>query len=154
LITALANWHREANINPHLAASRAADIAKVVQFLPPGMLDIYQFQVSGTAPNIEVIALSAPPTGGADTSDLTAKGLEVELVYNPTSNWRILANVAKQETVRSGILPITRKFAEDVVPLLAALGDRPFKNYPVDHRLGQPLPAEIQTVRQYYEQTL
>ena len=154
LITALANWHREANINPHLAASRAADIAKVVQFLPPGMLDIYQFQVSGTAPNIEVIALSAPPTGGADMSDLTARGVEVELVYNPTSNWRILANVAKQETVRSGILPITRKFAEDVVPLLAALGDRPFNNYPVGHQLGQPLPANIQTVRQYYEQTL
>lgn len=154
LITALSNWHREANVNPHLAASRAADIAKVKQFLPPGMLDIYQFQVSGTAPNIEVAALSEPPTGGADTSDLTAKGVEIELVYNPTSNWRILANVAKQETVRSGILPVTRKFAEDVAPLLAELGDRPFSNYPVDHPLGQPLPANIQTVGQYYEQRL
>lgn len=154
LITALSNWHKEANINPQLAASRAADIAKVTRFLPPGMLEIYEFQVSGTAPNIEVIALSAPPTGGADTSDLTAKGVEIELVYNPTSNWRILANVAKQETVRSGILPFTRKYAEDVKPLLEDLGDRPFGNYPVGHQLGQPLPAEIQTVRQYYEQNL
>jgi outer membrane receptor protein involved in Fe transport len=154
LITALANWHREANTNPQLAASRAVDIAKVVKFLPPGMLDIYQFQVSGTAPNIEVTALAAPPTGGADTSDLTAKGVEVELVYNPTSNWRILANVAKQETVRSNILPVLRKYAGEVAPLLAELADRPFVNYPVGHQLGQPLPANIQTVRQYYEQNL
>jgi outer membrane receptor protein involved in Fe transport len=154
LVTMLGNWSREANINPHLVASRNADIAKVVAFLPPGLLDLYQFQVSGSAPNLQVTHLSAPPTGGSDTTDLTAKGFELELVYNPTPNWRILANVAKQQTVRSNILPFLKQYAIDVAPLITELGSRPFGNYPVGHQLGQALPANVQTLAQFIDTNL
>jgi hypothetical protein len=40
--------------------------------------------------------------GLASTSSFVAKGVEIEFVANPTDNWRISMNVAKQETVQSG----------------------------------------------------
>ncbi|NDV63194.1 hypothetical protein G0Q06_12080 [Puniceicoccales bacterium CK1056] len=40
-----------------------------------------------------------------DTEDVTAEGLEVEVTYNPTRNWRISLNVAKQETVVTNYSP-------------------------------------------------
>ena len=45
---------------------------------------------------------------GVYTEDLSATGMEIELTYNPTANWRISANIAQQETVRSNVLPISR----------------------------------------------
>ena len=50
-------------------------------------------------------------TGGAtqgDTEDRSASGTEVELVFNPTSNWRIALNVAKQAASSTNILPESR----------------------------------------------
>jgi outer membrane receptor protein involved in Fe transport len=41
------------------------------------------------------------PGGLASTSDTVAKGLELELTANVTSNWRITANVARQQSVKS-----------------------------------------------------
>jgi outer membrane receptor protein involved in Fe transport len=46
--------------------------------------------------------ISDPVPGLASTSSLVAKGLEVEFVANPTRQWTIALNVAKQETVRNG----------------------------------------------------
>lgn len=40
-----------------------------------------------------------------DTEDIEAKGLELELTYNPTRSWRISASVAKQETVTANFSP-------------------------------------------------
>ena len=40
-----------------------------------------------------------------DTDDMKAKGLEIELVYNPLRNWRISASVAKQQTVQTNYAP-------------------------------------------------
>jgi outer membrane receptor protein involved in Fe transport len=53
------------------------------------------------------------PDGIADTEELTAKGMEIELVYNPTSNWRIMANISKQETVRANVAPRSTQFFAD-----------------------------------------
>jgi outer membrane receptor protein involved in Fe transport len=46
-----------------------------------------------------------PLEGGNPVSvfDFRAKGVEIEFVANPTPNWRIALNIAKQETVRSGV---------------------------------------------------
>jgi len=41
--------------------------------------------------------------GFRDTTDLVSRGLELELVYNPTRNWRIAFNAAKQEAKRANI---------------------------------------------------
>ena len=46
--------------------------------------------------------ISNPVPGLASTSSLVAKGLEIELVANPTPAWTIGFNAARQETVRSG----------------------------------------------------
>jgi len=40
-----------------------------------------------------------------DTTDLVSKGVEAEMVYNPTDNWRISFNAAKQEAARSNTAP-------------------------------------------------
>ena len=51
-------------------------------------------------------------TGGAaqgDTEDRTATGTEVELVFNPTSNWRIALNVAKQDALSTNLIPQSRE---------------------------------------------
>lgn len=46
--------------------------------------------------------VSDPVPGLASTSSLVAKGVEVEFVANPTRQWTIALNVARQETVRNG----------------------------------------------------
>lgn len=40
-----------------------------------------------------------------DTEDVTARGVEIEITYNPLRNWRISLNVAKQETVTANYSP-------------------------------------------------
>ena len=49
--------------------------------------------------------------GLTDTSDLDARGLEVELVGNLTKNWRVSFNVAKQETIVNGSARLTKEVA-------------------------------------------
>lgn len=46
--------------------------------------------------------VSDPVHGLASTSSLLARGLEFELVANPTPSWTLALNVTKQETVRNG----------------------------------------------------
>ena len=36
-----------------------------------------------------------------DVNDYEAEGMEIELTYNPTPNWRIMFNAAKQETIQN-----------------------------------------------------
>ncbi len=43
--------------------------------------------------------------GIGDTDDVQAKGIEIELTYNPTRSWRISASVAKQETFTTNYSP-------------------------------------------------
>ncbi|HEX2099218.1 MAG TPA: hypothetical protein VHF69_01060, partial [Candidatus Synoicihabitans sp.] len=56
----------------------------------------------------------------SDTADEEAKGIEVELTYNPTRNWRIMANAAKQEARRSNIAPGLQRWKEEVLPVWQA----------------------------------
>ncbi|MEN9633136.1 MAG: hypothetical protein RL077_1540, partial [Verrucomicrobiota bacterium] len=52
--------------------------------------------------------------GLTDSSDLDARGAEIELVGNITKRWRVSANVAKQETVVNGSARLTKKVADAV----------------------------------------
>jgi outer membrane receptor protein involved in Fe transport len=45
------------------------------------------------------------PIGAADVTSSISKGIEFETIYNPTKNWRISANVAKQEARRGDTSP-------------------------------------------------
>jgi hypothetical protein len=150
-------WVREGNINPHLVALANSQIATLLAPLPPNYLQLYNVTVSGTAPNISVSSNPDLP-GAADTTDYTAKGWEFELVYNPTSNWRILANVAKQETIKSNTLPFTKMFAALMAPAYRTLAGVPGPgspatggSYPPGYVIGTPLPPNIETVAQYVD---
>lgn len=131
-------WVLEGNINPHLVAMRNADIELLFSALPANFRRLYDFQVTGAAPNLAVSRLPLAP-GTGDTTDYTAKGMEIEVVYNPTSNWRILANVAKQETVQSNSLPFLKRYIALMKPIWEQLSDRPRQNYPLGWQPGDPV---------------
>jgi len=61
-----------------------------------------------------------PPAGhpGRDpqlkaVTNFESEGMEIEAVYNPMPNWRILLNVAQQETIQSSMAPALRQFVQE-----------------------------------------
>ena len=62
-----------------------------------GIWDTYQFD---PIPNL------------SSTQNRVAEGFEVELNYNPTQNWRILANISKQETINSDTANLMAQFEQ------------------------------------------
>lgn len=64
--------------------------------------------------------------GSSDTEDVAAEGMEIELIYNPLPNWRIALNVARQQTVRSNVLPITET---QLIPHRLELYQRPVPGF-------------------------
>ncbi len=48
------------------------------------------------------------------TRDFVSKGIEIDLIANPTKNWRIMLNIGKQETVQSNIAPKTAAVAAEI----------------------------------------
>ena len=135
------NWGLEANVNPHLAAMRNADIELLFSVLPANFRSLYGWGVTGTAPNLAANS-RLTVAGSGDTTDFTAKGLEMEIVYNPTRSWRILANVAKQETVQSNSLPFLKQFIATMLPIWNQLRDRARGAYPLGWQPGDPFVGE------------
>jgi hypothetical protein len=54
-----------------------------------------------------------PRLAGAYTSSNVSKGLEIELTYNVTKNWRLMASVAKQDAKQSDIAKPLTDFIEN-----------------------------------------
>ena len=48
----------------------------------------------------------------AGVTNFAAEGLEAEFVFNPTPNWRIMFNIARQETVESDVGPSLKEWIE------------------------------------------
>jgi outer membrane receptor protein involved in Fe transport len=59
------------------------------------------------------IIVGDPRLANAYTSDNVSKGLEMELTYNVTKNWRIMASISKQEAKQSNIAPALTKLIEE-----------------------------------------
>jgi hypothetical protein len=108
-------WATEANRNPENVPFMNAAIERLFSVLPANYRALRGFSVVGTAPNVSATFTNLP--GTTDTTDFTATGSEIEVVYNPTSNWRILANVAKQETVQINAFPGTKEFVARMLPI-------------------------------------
>ncbi len=142
-------WGEEGNVNPHLVAQRNADIELLFSPLPADFRSIYGWGISGTAPNLAANGRNSL-AGSVDTTDFTGKGAEFEIVYNPTRNWRILANVAKQETVQSNSLPFLKRFIALMTPIWQQLSDRPRNSYPLGWQPGDPLTGVL-TVGDYID---
>lgn len=59
------------------------------------------------------ITVGDPRLANAYTADNVSKGLEFELTYNVNKNWRIMANVSKQEAKQTNIAPPLTTFVEE-----------------------------------------
>ncbi|MBE7538430.1 MAG: TonB-dependent receptor [Opitutaceae bacterium] len=134
-------WGEEGNVNPQLVAMRNADIELLFSPLPANFRSLYGWGISGTAPNLAANG-RVPLSGDTDTTDFVAKGTEFEIVYNPTRSWRILANVARQETIQNNSLPFLKSFIAAMTPVWNQLRDRARNAYPVGWLPGDPLNVE------------
>jgi hypothetical protein len=137
-------WAVERNTNPHI--DRSADIALLFSPLPANYAELNQYRVTGSAAQQNLAAAFTGLPGRSDTTDFTARGIEFEAVYNPTRNWRILANVARQESIQTNAYPGLKEFIGRMLPVWTQLGDRPRGNYPTGHVIGTPLPAGTETL--------
>ena len=54
-----------------------------------------------------------PRLANAYTSDNVSKGMELELTYNVTKNWRVMGNISKQEAKQSNIASALTSFIEE-----------------------------------------
>jgi hypothetical protein len=62
--------------------------------------------------------------GLTDLEDIVAEGFEASVTWNPTRNWRMRINVARQETTASNIAPRLKRFIEDDwLPWVIKYGD-------------------------------
>ncbi len=59
-----------------------------------------------------------------DTNDIESRGFEADIILNPTRNWRIAFNAARQETINTNIAPALTELLEKTwLPHLAKYGD-------------------------------
>lgn len=148
-------WAVEGNTNPSMAAQRNLDIELLFSLLPANYRSLHNFKVNGIAPNMSVSGnLNTGLSGATDTTDTTAKGLEADIVFNPTARWRILVNVAKQQTVQSNSLPFMKSFVTLMKPVWDKLASTPRSNYPTGYVPGTPLPATTLTYGQWLDSNL
>ena len=157
-----AAWSEEANIarlvdDPRFAAASAADVETLLAPLPANWREMYELTVTGEAPNIQSSFRAGQLPGATDTTDFSAEGTEVEFTFNPNRQWRILANVSRQETIQTNIAPGTIALVERMRPAFDALAGRPLDNYPVTNAdgtpyvFGTPLPASVTTYGEWLE---
>ena len=142
-------WASEQNINPSI--NRSADVELMYSVLPPNFRELMQWRISGTPAQQNLSPSHTVISGIADTTDFTAKGTEVEFIFNPNRQWRILANVANQETIQTNTLPGAKEFINRMLPVWNQLRSVPRNNYPAGHVLGDPLLATEQTFGQYLD---
>jgi outer membrane receptor protein involved in Fe transport len=82
-------------------------------------------------------------TNRASVSDTVSTGLEIEAVWNPTRNWRIAVNVAKNEAVKANVAVEELAFANEWIANLQSMYDgsllRGWRNPPTESAtlLGQ-----------------
>lgn len=145
-------WGVEGNVNPQLVAMRNADIDLLFSPLPEGFRNLYGWGISGSPPNLAANGRSSL-TGSTDTTDYTARGIEFDLVYNPTRNWRLLLNIAQQETVQSNLLPFTKRFINLMLPVWNQLRDRARNTYPLGWQPGDPMTG-VETVGAFLDSTI
>lgn len=120
--------------------------------------------------NVTADGLSKRGNAGSigDTDDVRAKGLEVELTYNPTRSWRISASVAKQETVTTNYSPrmaVLMSATDKLIGPTGSLAKLAFFNdasvipptyisvqNPTNNSIGQWLETNVYSIYRLYKQ--
>jgi hypothetical protein len=154
----VAAWAREGNRNPNNVPFMNAAIAQMLSPLPGDYMDRRSYRVSGAAPDITT-TYDRPQS--SDTTDFTAKGTEISITYNPSRNWRMLANFAKAETIQSNLYPVTKAMLELMQPafnstvrdpasgVTVRFADIPKAGYPLGFGPANPPAASIEQFGDY-----
>jgi hypothetical protein len=78
-----------------------------------------------------------------DTNDIESRGFEAEIILNPTRNWRVAVNAAKQETILNNIAPTLTGLLNTVwLPHLEHFGDLDW-NEPAEAVSGNTVLQQI-----------
>jgi hypothetical protein len=96
--------------NPANASYSVADVQAVMP--PDGVIGSSGFQVDWSNPEAATTNRNSSDTG---TQDFTAKGMEIEIAYNPIAQWTILQTAGEQETVADNTYPEMRRFVDEFV---------------------------------------
>ena len=147
-------WISEDNANRNPTINRKADIEKIFAALPSNFRSLYGFTYTGSAATNDQAQTVAGVSGVSDTTDFNAKGHELDVVFNPTKQWRILANFASGETVQTNIAPTAKAVIAKLRPVWDELAGKPRTNYPTGFVLGSPLPASVETVGSFVSSTV
>lgn len=91
------------------SATKEAALYKLVQ-MPTGYFDGMRSVPGGI-------------TGVTDMNNTTSKGVEIELNYNPTKNFRLKLTAAKSDVRDSALIDSTRQFISQQMPLWTTLTD-------------------------------
>lgn len=124
-------------------ADRLADANKLLAVYPE-LVGLTNYKVVTTPSGVRTAEYNSGGITGnrSDTVDVKAEGYEFELTYNPTRNWRITANAAKQETVQSNLLPRTKAIIEKLTPVWRSIGNVPADTYNAGEGPGAPFSGE------------
>lgn len=128
-----ADNYQNGNVTPTARATaptpsgidRTADINQLISALPAGLYTAY----NATRDSAGGITGGFTPPTYTDTSDVRAKGNELEIEARPTSNWNIIANVAKVETVQTNIAPYLNQLRAGMNTIMTQLANRPRGSY-------------------------
>ncbi len=147
-------WISEDNANRNPTINRRPEIEKIFAALPSNFRSLYGFTYTGSAAESNQGQVVAGVSGVTDTTDFKATGHEVDLVFNATRQWRILANFAKQQTVQTNVAPNAKAIIAAMRPIWDELKDLPRTNYPTGFVLGTPLPSSVETVGSFVSNTV
>jgi hypothetical protein len=126
-----------AQMYPNLAKAKAA-LASIAPHLTDALKGAYNYRQDPDGSSQTQFAGQI-----ADTNDIESRGFEAEITLNPTTNWRIAFNAAKQETILSNIAPaLTTLLQNTWLPHLAKYGDLDW-NEPVGLISGNNVTQQI-----------
>jgi len=102
-------------LNNPLNVAQGFTVAQVQAALPPaGVIAVNGFQVDWNNADAATTNRNSSDTG---TQDFSAKGMEVEIAYNPIPEWTLLFTAGQQETIASNTWPEMQRYvAEHVLP--------------------------------------
>ncbi len=143
-------WAVEGNNNPHLVELRNSQIERLFSALPANYRALYNWKVEGAIPTLS-ISRDYSLLGATDTTDYTSKGYELDVVFNPSRGLRLMANVARQETVLSNMAPFLKEHIARMTPIWDELADVPRGGYPLGWQIGDPLPANVERLGRYVD---
>jgi len=86
---------------------------------PEEIKEIFNWRQTGTridenGDTVPIFGFDGPgEVSVASTQEFTSKGVELELTYNPTQNWRIFLTAARQETEQANTAPAVAEWIEE-----------------------------------------